>query len=400
MDFPRIKRLPPYVFNVVGELKLAARRAGEDVVDLSMGNPDGPTPPHVVASLVESAQKPQNHRYSVSRGIYKLRLAICDWYRERYAVALDPDREAIVTIGSKEGIGHLALAMLGPGDVVFCPSPTYPIHQYSVIIAGGDLRSIPLVPGGDFLGALEEAMRTTWPKPKLLILNFPANPTTEVVDLAFFERIVAFAREHECLVVHDLAYADLCFDGYRAPSLLQVPGAKEIGVEFFTLSKSYNMPGWRIGFAVGNPEMVGALARIKSYLDYGTFQPLQIAAWHALTGPQDCVAEIRETYRARRDVLCDGLDRIGWHVPKPKATMFVWAAIPDELRTLGSLEFSKRLLTDGKVAVSPGIGFGEYGDGFVRFALIENEHRTRQALRGIRKALAGMRPSAVRAQAG
>jgi alanine-synthesizing transaminase len=400
MDFPRIKRLPPYVFNVVGELKLAARRAGEDVVDLSMGNPDGPTPPHVVASLVESAQKPQNHRYSVSRGIYKLRVAICDWYRQRYAVELDPDREAIVTIGSKEGIGHLALAMLGPGDVVFCPSPTYPIHQYSVIIAGGDLRSIPLVPGGDFLGALEEAMRTTWPKPKLLILNFPANPTTEVVDLAFFERIVAFAREHDCLVVHDLAYADLCFDGYQAPSLLQVPGAKDIGVEFFTLSKSYNMPGWRIGFAVGNPEIVAALARIKSYLDYGTFQPLQIAAWHALTGPQDCVAQIRETYRTRRDVLCDGLDRIGWHVPKPKATMFVWAAIPDELRALGSLEFSKRLLVEGKVAVSPGIGFGEYGDGFVRFALIENEHRTRQAVRGIRKALAGMRPRAMRAQAG
>jgi alanine-synthesizing transaminase len=389
MEFPRIKRLPPYVFNVVGELKLAARRAGEDVVDLSMGNPDGPTPPHVVASLVESAQKPQNHRYSVSRGIYKLRLAICDWYRQRYAVELDPDREAIVTIGSKEGIGHLALAMLGPGDVVFCPSPTYPIHQYSVIIAGGDLRSIPLVPGGDFLGALEEAMRTTWPKPKLLILNFPANPTTEVVDLPFFERIVAFAREHECLVVHDLAYADLCFDGYQAPSLLQVPGAKDIGVEFFTLSKSYNMPGWRIGFAVGNPEIVAALARIKSYLDYGTFQPLQIAAWHALTGPQDCVAQIRETYRTRRDVLCDGLDRIGWHVPKPKATMFVWAQIPEPYRAMGSIEFAKFLLKEGKVAVSPGIGFGEYGDDYVRFALIENEHRMRQAVRGIRKAFGG-----------
>jgi len=399
VDFPRIKRLPPYVFNVVGELKHAARRAGEDIIDLSMGNPDGPTPPHVVQSLVESAQKPQNHRYSVSRGIYKLRLAICDWYRQRYDVALDPDREAIVTIGSKEGIGHLALAMLGPGDVVFCPSPTYPIHQYSVIIAGGDLRSIPLVPGGDFLGALEEAMRTTWPKPKLMILNFPANPTTEVVELTFFEKIVAFAREHECLVVHDLAYADLCFDGYQAPSFMQVPGAKDIGVEFFTLSKSYNMPGWRIGFAVGNPEIIAALARIKSYLDYGTFQPLQIAAWHALTGPQHYVDEIRETYRSRRDVLCDGLDRIGWHVPKPKATMFVWAEIPDEWKHLGSLEFSKFLLREGKVAVSPGIGFGEYGDRYVRFALIENEHRTRQAVRGIRKAFADARVPKVR-QAG
>jgi alanine-synthesizing transaminase len=400
MEFPRIKRLPPYVFNVVGELKLAARRAGEDVIDLSMGNPDGPTPPHVVQSLVESAQKPQNHRYSVSRGIFKLRVAICDWYRRRYAVELDPDREAIVTIGSKEGLGHLALAVLGPGDVVFCPSPTYPIHQYSVIIAGGDLRSIPLVPGGDFLGALDEAIRTTWPKPKLLILNFPANPTTEVVDLAFFRRIIEFAREHECLVVHDLAYADLCFDGYEAPSILQVPGAKDVAVEFFSLSKSYNMPGWRIGFAVGNAEIIAALARIKSYLDYGTFQPLQIAAWHALTGPQHYVDEIRETYRIRRDVLCEGLERIGWLVPKPKATMFVWAEIPEEFKHLGSLEFSKLLLRDGKVAVSPGIGFGEYGDAFVRFALIENEHRTRQAIRGIRKAFSDARVPKVRAQAG
>jgi alanine-synthesizing transaminase len=281
--------------------------------------------------------------------------------------------------------------MLGPGDVVFCPSPTYPIHQYSVIIAGGDLRSIPLIPGGDFLGALEEAMRTTWPKPKLMILNFPANPTTEVVDLAFFEKIVAFARQNECLVVHDLAYADLCFDGYTAPSFMQVAGAKEVGVEFFTLSKSYNMPGWRIGFAVGNAEIIAALARIKSYLDYGTFQPLQIAAWHALTGPQHYVDEIRETYRSRRDVLCDGLGRLGWHVPKPKATMFVWAEIPEEWKHVGSLEFSKFLLRDGKVAVSPGIGFGEYGDHYVRFALIENEHRTRQAVRGIRKAFADAR---------
>jgi alanine-synthesizing transaminase len=387
MDFPRIKRLPPYVFNVVGDLKLQARRAGEDIVDFSMGNPDGPTPPHVVEKLVEAVRKPANHRYSVSRGIYKLRVAVCQWYERRYGVTLDPDAEAIVTIGSKEGIGHLALGMLSPGDVVCCPSPTYPIHQYSVIIAGGDLRSVPLLPGVDFLGALQEAVRTTWPKPKLLILNFPHNPTTEVVDLAFFRGVVDFAREHGCLVVHDLAYADLCFDGYEAPSFLQVPGAKDVGVEFFTLSKSYNMPGWRVGFMVGNAEIVGALARIKSYLDYGIFQPVQIAATHALNGPQDYVAEIRDTYRRRRDVLCEGLQRIGWDVPKPRATMFVWAEIPEPFRAMGSLEFSKHLLREAKVAVSPGIGFGEYGDHHVRFALIENEHRTRQAVRGIRRAL-------------
>jgi len=389
MDFPRIKHLPPYVFNVVGDLKQQARRAGEDIVDFSMGNPDGPTPPHVVEKLVEAVRKPPNHRYSVSRGIFKLRVAICDWYRRRYGVELDPDSEAIVTMGSKEGLGHLVLAMLGPGDVVFCPSPTYPIHQYSVIIAGGDLRSIPLMPGGDFLGALQEAVRTTWPKPKLLILNFPANPTTEVVDLEFFRRIVEFAREHGCLVIHDLAYADLCFDGYVAPSFLQAPGAKEVGVELFTLSKSYNMPGWRVGFAVGNREIIAALARIKSYLDYGIFQPIQIAATHALNGPQTIVEEIQEEYRKRRNVLCDGLQRVGWHIPRPKATMFVWAEIPDAFKALGSLEFSKLLLSEAKVAVSPGIGFGEYGDQHVRFALIENEHRTRQAIRGIRRALGG-----------
>jgi alanine-synthesizing transaminase len=401
MDFPRIKRLPPYVFNVIGDLKLAARRAGEDVVDLSMGNPDGPTPPHIVEKLIEAVRKPVNHRYSVSRGIHKLRVAICDWYARRYQVPLDPDTEAIVTIGSKEGIGHLALAVLAPGDVAFCPTPTYPIHQYSVIIAGGDVRSIPLVPGGDFFGALQEAVRTTWPKPKLLILNFPANPTTEVVDLAFFERIADFAREHECAVVHDLAYADLCFDGYEAPSFLQARGAKDVGVEFFTLSKSYNMPGWRMGFMVGNASMVAALARIKSYLDYGMFQPIQIAATHALTGPQRYVDEIRETYRRRRDVLCDGLTRAGWAVPRPKATMFVWAEIPEEWKPVGSLEFAKHLLRHARVAVSPGIGFGEGGDHHVRFALIENEHRTRQAIRGIRRALAeGPGGKVRRAQAG
>jgi len=389
MEFPRIKRLPPYVFNIIGDLKLAARRAGEDVIDLGMGNPDAPTPPHVVQKLIEAATKTPNHRYSVSKGIYKLRVAICDWYKRRYDVDLDPDSEAIATIGSKEGLGHLALAILAPGDVVLCPSPTYPIHQYSVIIAGGDLRSVPLLPGEGFFDRLVEATKQSWPKPKLLIINYPHNPTTEVVDLDFFHRIYAFAREHEMLVVHDLAYADIVFDGYVAPSFLQVPGAKEIGVEFFSLSKSYSMPGWRVGFAVGNREMIHALARMKSYLDYGMFQPVQIAAIAALNGPQDCVAENVERYRVRRDVLCDGLARAGWEIPKPKATMFVWARIPETRRALGSIEFSKFLLQEAKVAVSPGIGFGEYGDEYVRFALIENEHRTRQAVRGIRKAFGG-----------
>jgi len=389
MDFPRIKRLPPYVFNIVGDLKQAARRAGEDIIDLGMGNPDGATPPHVVHKLVEAAAKTPNHRYSVSRGIYKLRVAICNWYRRRYAVELDPDSEAIATIGSKEGIGHLALAILGPGDVVLCPSPTYPIHQYSVIIAGGDLRSVPLIAGEDFFQHLLDAVKQAWPKPKLLILNFPHNPTTEIVTVDFFYKIVDFAREHGMMVVHDLAYADITFDGYEPPSFLQVPGALEVGVEFFSLSKSYNMAGWRVGFAVGNREMVHALARIKSYLDYGMFQPIQIAAIHALNGPQDCVRQNAERYRVRRDVLCDGLARVGWDIPKPKATMFVWAQIPEPYRTMGSIEFAKFLLKEGKVAVSPGVGFGEYGDDYVRFALIENEHRTRQAVRGVRKAFAG-----------
>jgi alanine-synthesizing transaminase len=400
MDFPRIKRLPPYVFNIVGDLKQRARRAGEDIIDFGMGNPDGPTPPHVVAKLVEAAQKQTNHRYSVSRGVYKLRLAIVDWYRRRYGVELDPDSEAVVTIGSKEGLAHLALAVLGPGDVVFCPSPTYPIHQYCVILAGGDLRSIPLVQGQDFFENLVEAMRQTWPKPRLLILNFPHNPTTLCVDLSFFEKIVDFAREHELMVVHDIAYADLVFDGYVAPSFLQVPGAKEVGVEFFTLSKSYNMPGWRVGFCVGNAEMVAALSRVKSYLDYGIFQPVQIAAIHALNGPQHYVEEIRLRYEQRRNVLVDGLNRAGWPMERPKATMFLWAPIPEEFRPMGSLEFSKFLLQEAKVAVSPGVGFGDYGDEFVRFALIENEHRTRQAIRGIRKALAAGPPGNLRHAAG
>ncbi len=385
-DFHRIKRLPPYVFNIVTELRTQARRRGEDIIDLGMGNPDQPTPAHIVDKLAEAVKNPRNHRYSLSRGIYKLRLAIADWYTRRYDVDIDPQTEAIATIGSKEGLAHLVLAMIGPGDVVLVPNPTYPIHAYSVIIAGGDIRSIPLVPGTDFFEELQRATKEAWPRPKLLILNFPHNPTTEVVELPFFEKVVDFAREHEMMVIHDLAYADIVFDGYRAPSLLQVPRAKDVGVEFFSLSKSYNMPGWRVGFAVGNRKMIEALMRIKSYLDYGMFQPVQIAAIIALNGPQGCVEEIRQTYRRRRDVLIDSFGKAGWQIDRPKATMFVWARIPEPLRKMGSLEFSKFLLKEAKVAVSPGIGFGEYGDEYVRLALVENEQRIRQAARGIKRA--------------
>jgi alanine-synthesizing transaminase len=387
VEFQRIKRLPPYVFSIIDGMKMAARHRGEDIVDFGMGNPDAATPPHVVAKLVEAASKPQNHRYSVSRGIYKLRVAICDWYKRRYAVDLDPDAEAIVTIGAKEGISHLAWATIDPGDVVLCPSPTYPIHQYAVVLAGGDLRCVPLTTSEEFFGHLEEAIRQSWPKPKMLIISFPHNPTTEVVQRDFFERVVQTAKEHNFIVVHDLAYADLTFDGYEAPSFLQAPDAKEVGVEFFSLSKSYNMPGWRVGFCVGNREVIHALARIKSYLDYGIFQPIQIAAIQALNGPQDCVEEIRTLYEKRRDSLIDGLDRAGWYIPKPKGTMFVWAEIPAPAKKMGSVEFSKYLLQEAQVAVSPGIGFGQYGDEHVRFALIENEHRTKQAVRKIKRAL-------------
>lgn len=387
MEFQRIKRLPPYVFNVVNAMKIDARRRGEDIIDFGMGNPDQPTPTHIVEKAIEALENSKNHRYSASKGITKLRLAITDWYKRNYAVELDPDTEAIVTIGSKEGISHLALATLGPGDVVLVPSPTYPIHPYSVVIAGGEVRSIPLAPGRDFFEDMITAFKQTWPRPKMLIINFPHNPTTQVVELDFFKKIVDFARENQLLVVHDLAYADLVFDGYKAPSFLQVPGAKEVGVEFYTLSKSYNMPGWRVGFCVGNREMIGALTKLKSYLDYGIFQPVQIAAIIALNGPQDCVGEVVELYRRRRNVLVDGLNRIGWKIEKPKATMFVWAQIPEPFRQMGSLEFSKLLLTEAKVAVAPGIGFGEYGDDHVRFALVENEHRTRQAIQGIKKVL-------------
>ena len=385
-EFHRIQRLPPYVLNTVTELKAEARRRGEDIIDFGMGNPDMPTPRHIVDKLVEAVNNPRNHRYSASKGIYKLRLAICDWYKRRYDVDIDPESEAVATIGSKEGISHLALAVIGPGDVVFVPNPTYPIHAYSVVIAGGDLRSIPLLPGVDFFEELLSATKQTWPQPKLLVLNFPHNPTTEVVDKDFFVKVVDFAKEHNLMVIHDLAYADLVFDGYKAPSLLEVPGAKDIGVEFFTLSKSYNMPGWRVGFAVGNPKMIGALTRIKSYLDYGMFQPIQIAAIIALNGPQDCVDEIRETYRSRRDVLVDTFSKAGWEMTKPKATMFVWGRIPEQLG-MKSMEFSKFLLDKAKVAVSPGIGFGEYGDDYVRIALVENENRIRQAAKCIKRAL-------------
>ncbi len=383
-DFPRINRLPPYVFNIVNDLKAKARARGEDIVDFGMGNPDQPTPKHIVDKLIEVTERGNTHRYSVSRGIPRLRRAICNWYKNRYAVELDSESEAIVTIGSKEGLAHLALATVGPGDAVLVPNPSYPIHPYGFVIAGADIRHVPLTPDVDFFSELEKAIKDTWPKPKMLVLNFPGNPTTQCVELEFFEKVVAIAKEHQIWVIHDLAYADIVFDGYKPPSIMEVPGAKEVAVEFFTLSKSYNMPGWRVGFMVGNPTLVAALARIKSYLDYGTFTPIQVAAITALEGPQECVKEISDMYCRRRDVLCEGLCAIGWSVEKPKATMFVWAPIPEQYKKMGSLEFSKKLLKEAKVAVSPGVGFGEYGDDHVRFGLIENEHRTRQALRGIR----------------
>jgi alanine-synthesizing transaminase len=386
-EFRRMNRLPPYVFRVVDTLKMDLRRKGDDIIDMGMGNPDIPTPKHIVDKLVEAAKKGRNHRYSASAGITKLRDAIAKWYKRRFKVEVDPDTEAIATIGAKEGLSHLVLATISPGDVVFAPNPTYPIHPYSVIIAGGDLRSIPIGPDRDFFEDLLTATKQTWPNPKMLIISYPHNPTTAVVDRKFFKKLVEFCREHEIMVIHDFAYADLVFDGYKPPSFLQIPGAKEIGVEMFSLSKSYSMPGWRVGFCVGNPTLVGALRRLKSYLDYGIFQPIQIASIIALNGPYDCVKEIVESYRKRRDTLVDGLNRIGWPLEKPKATMFVWAKIPDPYLKMGSVEFSKMLIKKAKVAVSPGIGFGEYGDEYVRFALVENPHRIRQAIKGIKKVL-------------
>jgi alanine-synthesizing transaminase len=384
-EFPRIKRLPPYVFNITGELKAAARKRGEDVIDLSMGNPDQPTPRHIVEKLIESVQRPDTHGYSVSKGILRLRRAICNWYKTRFDIEFDPDSEAIVTIGSKEGIAHLALATLERGDIVLVPNPSYPIHIYGPVIAGADIRHVPMVAGIDFFETLEQAIRDSYPKPKMLIVNFPGNPTTQCVDLAFFERLIAIALEHHIYVVHDLAYADIVFDGYRAPSIMEVPRAREIAVEFFTLSKSYNMAGWRVGCMVGNRELVTALARMKSYHDYGTFTPIQVASIIALEGPQECVEVARSTYQKRRDVMCAGLASAGWHVDIPRATMYIWAKIPEQYKAMGSLDFSKKLLNEARVAVSPGIGFGEYGDDHVRFALIENESRSRQAVRGIKE---------------
>jgi alanine-synthesizing transaminase len=387
-EFSRIQRLPPYVFNITGEMKVSARRRGEDIIDFGMGNPDGATPKHIVDKMIEAAQKPMTHRYSVSKGLPRLRKAVCNWYKTRYNVDLDPESEAIVTIGSKEGIAHLCLAILDSRDTVVVPNPSYPIHIYGPVIAGAHVVSVPVHDQDQFLAELEELIPRLTPRPKALIVNFPSNPTTACVELPFLARLVELAREYGFHLIHDIAYADIAFDGYKPPSVLEVPGAKEVAVEFFTLSKSYNMPGWRVGFMVGNPVLVSALARLKSYFDYGTFTPIQVAAIHALEGPQECVGQICETYRKRRDVLVEGLNKAGWQVPSPKATMFVWARIPEPYRELKSLEFSKLLLTDAKVAVSPGIGFGDYGDGHVRFALIENEERTRQALRGIKQMLA------------
>ena len=382
--FVRIDRLPPYVFNITNELKMAARRRGEDIIDMSMGNPDGATPPHIVAKLQEAAARPDTHGYSTSRGIPRLRRAISHWYRDRYAVEIDPDHEAIVTIGSKEGLAHLMLATLDRGDTVLVPNPSYPIHAYGAVIAGADIRSVPISPDRNFLADVESTIEGSYPKPKMMVLGFPSNPTAQCVDRSFFERLIALARLHDILVVHDLAYADIVFDGYTAPSIMQVAGAKDIAVEFFTLSKSYNMAGWRIGFMVGNAELVSALARIKSYHDYGTFTPLQVAAIAALEGDQQCVRDIAAKYQCRRDVLVRGLRESGWPVESPRGSMYVWARIPERHRALGSLEFAKEMLAKAKVSVSPGVGFGSHGDGYVRFALIENENRIRQAVRGIR----------------
>ncbi|MEE8474629.1 MAG: aminotransferase class I/II-fold pyridoxal phosphate-dependent enzyme [Myxococcota bacterium] len=389
-DFNKLNRLPPYILAEVIDLMKTARRAGRDIIDLGMGNPDLPTPPHVVEKICEAAQDPRNHRYSASRGIPNLRAAICEWYQRRHDVELDPETEAIATIGSKEGLSHFVLMTVGPGDVVLCPEPAYPIHPYSVIIAGGDLRHVPLRPDGDLVADLETAVARTWPKPKMLILSFPHNPTTQTVDRSFFERIVDFARTHDLMVLHDFAYAEVCFDGYRPPSILEVPGAKDIAIEFTSLTKSHSMAGWRVGFACGNRDMIHALARIKSYLDYGIPQAIQIGAIVALRGPQNVVGKNVDEYRARRDVLIDGLGQPGegaWKIEKPLGTMFVWARIPQPFRAMGSLEFSKRLLEEAQVAVSPGTGFGESGEGYVRFALVENRQRIRQAVRGIRRFL-------------
>ena len=384
-QFQRIERLPPYVFSVIGDIKQKARAEGADIIDFGMGNPDQPTPVHIVEKLIETVRRSDTHRYSQSKGIPRLRRAISDWYMTRYGVAINPDSEAVVTLGSKEGLAHLALATTGPGDAVLVQNPSYPIHPYGFVISGADIRHVPMINEESFFLELDKAIATTWPKPKMLVINFPSNPTTQCVELDFFVRIVSMAKEHKIWVIHDLAYADLCYDGYRAPSILQVEGALDVAVEFFSLSKSYNMPGWRVGFCCGNHELVGALTRIKSYLDYGMFTPIQVAAIAALEDDQKCVSETISIYEARRDVLCSGLKNIGWPVVPPKGTMFVWAPVPDFYSSMGSLEFSKKLLNEAQVAVSPGVGFGKFGEGYVRFGLIENEHRSRQAIRNIKR---------------
>ena len=385
IDFPRVNKLPPYIFDEIQKLKMEARHFGKDIIDFGMGNPDQPTPSPIVEKLREVSLKPATHRYSQSKGIPRLRKSICDWYERRFSVHLDPDSEAVVTMGSKEGLAHLALATLDKGDAVLVPNPSYPVHPYGFIIAGADIRHVPIGKNVDFFSELDNAIKNSYPKPKMLVLNFPSNPTTQCVEIEFFEKIVEMAREHEIWVVQDFAYADLCFDGYEAPSILQVEGAKEVAVEFFSLSKSYNMPGWRVGFCCGNKDLLAALSRIKSYFDYGLFTPIQVAAIKALDEGDEHVIAIKETYKSRRDILVKGLNNSGWPTDTPKATMFVWSKIPDSMINLGSLEFSKRLLTEAKVAVSPGIGFGDYGEGYVRFSLIENEHRIKQAVRSIKK---------------
>jgi alanine-synthesizing transaminase len=383
-QFPRIKRLPPYVFNTLNQLKSEARARGEDIIDFGMGNPDQPTPKHIVDKLIETAQRPDTHRYSMSKGIPRLRRAMASWYQRHYQVELDAETQVLTTIGSKEGLAHLALAISGPGDTILVPDPAYPIHTYGFIIAGANVKQIPLIDEYQFLEAVEVAIEQSWPRPKALVISFPANPSTHCVNYDFFERVVALAKRHGIWIIHDLAYADIVFDGYKAPSILQVPGAIDVAIETYSMSKSYNMPGWRVGFACGNEELVAALTRIKSYLDYGTFTPIQVAAITALEGPDDCVEEIRAMYERRRNVLCEGLEDLGWYVEKPKGTMFVWAPIPTHYRHMGSLEFSKYLLQEAFVAVSPGLGFGPQSDLFVRFGLIENSQRTRQALRNLK----------------
>ena len=387
MQFRRIDNLPPYVFAQVNDLKLQARRAGEDIIDLGFGNPDIPTRPEVVEKLVEAARNPRNHRYSSSRGIPNLRKAVADRYQRRFGVELDPDTEVITTIGAKEGLSHLMWALVQPGDVALVPEPSYPIHIYAPVLAGAEVNRVPLSLDDDFFARLQASFEETWPRPRVILTSFPHNPTTACVDLSFFQKLVDFARDHEIMLIHDFAYADLGFDGYQPPSLLEVPGAKEVGVELYTLTKGHSMAGWRVGFVVGNHEMVAALAKLKSYLDYGTFQPIQIASIIALNEGDEYVGEVNEIYRRRRDTLVDGRDRAGWSFPKPRGTMFVWAPIPAAYAEMGSLDFTIMLMKEAKVAVSPGMGFGPHGEGFVRFALVENEHRTGQAVRGIRDAL-------------